>query len=241
MTASSSSQCQTAQTDLGRVGKGARRQRATSPHRTNARAVPTSRQMPEPSRPNSGTDLASRVTRGHGAQERAFAHPKFSFALYSLSLLLSFFFSFRCPFARGVRSAGGAWMHATHPDRHAMTGVRTPHRSASPSRKPALRSLRTTGPPWPRSICANRAMGPICVEASCVPSDRHARLAALHVGFLARARARRCPACPPSSCGRLIGRTGHRYPEERVSRASPARSLAAPGTPQPRSALQGRP
>jgi hypothetical protein len=109
-------------------------------------------------------------------------------------------------------------------------------------------------------------------ETSCGPSDGIARLAALHVGFLARARARRCPAfaeatagkpaklatstettrlkpllkasqggsaCPPGSCA--FRRTGHRYPEERVSRASPARSLTASGTPRPRSALQGRP
>jgi hypothetical protein len=81
----------------------------------------------------------------------------------------------------------------------------------------------------------------ICVEASCIPSDGNARLSALHVGFLARARACRCPACPPRSCGNLICRTGHRYPEERVSRTSPARSLTASGTPRPRSALQGRP
>ena len=78
-------------------------------------------------------------------------------------------------------------------------------------------------------------------ETSCGPSDGIARLAALHVGFLARARACRWPACPPRSCGNLICHTGHRYPEERVSRTSPARSLTASGTPQPRSALQGRP
>ena len=168
MTASSSSQCQTAQTDLGRVGKGARRQRATSPHRTNARAVPTSRQMPEPSRPNSGTDLASRVTRGHGAQERAFAHPKFSFALYSLSLLLSVFFSFRCPFARGVRSAGGAWMPATHPDRHAMTGMQTPLSIRSRA-TPALRSLRTAGKPRRAIDLRNRA-NPIASRRPAFPA-----------------------------------------------------------------------
>jgi hypothetical protein len=45
--------------------------------------------------------------------------------------------------------------------------------------------------------------------------------------FSARARARRCPAFPPGSCGDLVRRTGHRYPEERVSRTSPARPLTA--------------
>src|SRR6185369_16648060 len=29
-----------------------------------------------------------------------------------------------------------------------------------PEQKPALRSLRTTGPPWPRSICTNQASKP---------------------------------------------------------------------------------
>ena len=33
-----------------------------------------------------------------------------------------------------MRSAGGAWMPATHPDRPAMTGGQTPHRFASLSR-----------------------------------------------------------------------------------------------------------
>jgi len=70
---------------------------------------------------------------------RAFAHPTdlafcCSLHLSFLSLHSTSFFAFRCPFARGVRSAGGAWMLATHPDRQAMTGLRTPHRSASPSR-----------------------------------------------------------------------------------------------------------
>jgi len=147
-------------------------------------------------------------------------------------------FFIRCPLARGVRSAGGAWMHATHPDRHAMTGMQTPLSIRSRA-TPALRSLRTAGKPR-RAIDFTIGQARLC-EASCGPSDGIARLAALHVGFLARARACRYPACPPRSYGNLICRTGHRYPEERVSRASPARSLTASGTPQPRSALQGRP
>jgi hypothetical protein len=121
-------------------------------------------------------------------------------------------------------------------DRHADASL-DPHRGkASPCVHCAPRAdpaCDRFAQPGPRS--------PACVEASCVPSDGDARLAALHVGFLARARACRCPACPPRSCGNLICRTGHRYPEERVSRASPARSLTASGTPQPRSALQERP
>jgi hypothetical protein len=36
-------------------------------------------------------------------------------------------------------------------------------------------------------------------------------------------------AVPPGSCGNLICRTGHRYPEEQVSRASPVRPLTASG------------
>ena len=91
-----------------------------------------------------------------------------------------------------------------------------------------------------RAINLRKPDKPGLREASCVPSDGDARLAALHVGFLARARARRCPACPPRSCGNLICRTGHRYPEERVSRASPALSLAASGTPRPRPPFKDR-
>jgi hypothetical protein len=47
-----------------------------------------------------------------------------------LAICLSFFPSgslpFRPPPMRGVRSAGGAWMPATHPDRRAITGAQTP-------------------------------------------------------------------------------------------------------------------
>ncbi len=82
-----------------------------------------------------------------------------------------------------------------------------------------------------RAIDLRKPDKPGLREASCVPSDGDARLSALHVGFLARARARRCPAFPPGSCGDLIRRTGHRYPEEQVSRTSPAQLLPAPGTP----------
>ena len=47
------------------------------------------------------------------------------------------------------------------------------------------------------------------------------RLSALHRGdFAARACARRCPAVPPGSNADLLRRSGHRYPEDQVSRAS---------------------
>src|SRR5436190_940486 len=75
-------------------------------------------------------------------------------------------FFIRCPFARGVRSAGGAWMHATHPDRHAMTGMQTPLSIRSRA-TPALRSLRTAGKPRRAIDFANRRTD--LREASCVP------------------------------------------------------------------------
>jgi hypothetical protein len=156
--------------------------------------------------------------------------------------------SFRCPLeGRAERrwrlDACDAPRSACH-DRHADASLDRP-----PRPKPRLafiahrgrtrRAIDLRNRANPIALSAHRA-SPTCAEASCVPSDGDARLAALHVGFLARARARRCPACPPRSCGNLTCRTGHRYPEERVSRASPARSLTASGTPQPRSALQER-
>jgi hypothetical protein len=58
---------------------------------------------------------------------------------------------------------------------------------------------RVPGEPGLRSISQAGRAG--LSEASCVPSDGDARLSALHVGFLARARACRCPAFPPRSCG----------------------------------------
>ena len=133
------------------------------------------------------------------------------------------------PLARGGRSAGGARMHARHPSRHAMTGMQTPLDLRKPG-KPALRSLPHHGRTR-RLIHLRKPDKPGLREASCVPSDGDARLSALHVGFLARARARRCPAFPPGSCGDLIRRTGHRYPKEQVSLTSPAQLLPAPGTP----------
>ena len=89
---------------------------------------------------------------------------------------------------------------------------------------------------------------------------------ALHVGFMARARARRYPL--PAVAGAMAGigaarlrplakasrgglgspsgtcafyRTGHRYPKEQVSRTSPARSLAESGDATASPAIQGSP
>ena len=148
-----------------------------------------------------------------------------SFLPYSL-LATRYSLLHSLPPTRGVRSAGGARMHARHPSRHAMTGMQTPLSMRKPG-EPALRSLRTTGGPGVRSICASRTSR--LTRGVLRSQRRDARLSALHVGFLARARARRCPAFPPGSCGNLICRTGHRYPEERVSRTSPARPLTASG------------
>src|SRR5215813_6949046 len=108
---------------------------------------------------------------------------------YSLFVTRLFF---PCPFARGVRSAGGAWMPATHPDRHAMTGVQTPHRSASPSKRARLAFVAHHRSPV-AAIDMRRPSQParLAVRRLAYPGYGYARLAALHVGFLARARARR--------------------------------------------------
>ena len=138
------------------------------------------------------------VSRGHGAQHRRvdrnirqaplptlrrISLSRFSFLLSLPSFSYSLFaFSFATPMRRW-RSAGGAQVHARHPSRHAMTGMRAPVRRPA---FPATGRSPLGAPPW---------------------------------RFSTRARARRCPAFPPGSCGDLVRRTGHRYPEERVSRA----------------------
>jgi len=53
--------------------------------------------------------------------------------------------------------------------------------------------------------------------------------------FSARARAPRCPGFPSGSCGDLVRRTGHRYPKERVSRASFGAVASPAGDATPRS------
>jgi hypothetical protein len=138
------------------------------------------------------------ISRGHGAQHRRvdrnirqaplptlrrISLSRFSFLLSLPSFSYSLFaFSFATPMRRW-RSAGGAQVHARHPSRHAMTGMRAPVRRPA---FPATGRSPLGAPPW---------------------------------RFSTRARARRCPAFPPGSCGDLVRRTGHRYPEERVSRA----------------------
>jgi hypothetical protein len=151
------------------------------------RAVPTRKSFPR-----------GGVSRGHGAQHRRvdrnirqaplptlrrISLSRFSFLLSLPSFSYSLFaFSFATPMRRW-RSAGGAQVHARHPSRHAMTGMRAPVRRPA---FPATGRSPLGAPPW---------------------------------RFSTRARARRCPAFPPGSCGDLVRRTGHRYPEERVSRA----------------------
>jgi len=116
-------------------------------------------------------------------EESLFLVSRFSFLLSLPSFSYSLFaFSFATPMRRW-RSAGGAQVHARHPSRHAMTGMRAPVRRPA---FPATGRSPLGAPPW---------------------------------RFSTRARARRCPAFPPGSCGDLVRRTGHRYPEERVSRA----------------------
>src|SRR5262249_30925453 len=64
-----------------------------------------------------------------------------------------------------------------------------------PEQMPALRSLRTTGSPWPRSIYATRASQPgLRRDVLRYPATGTLAFTALHVGFLARARARRYPS-----------------------------------------------
>jgi hypothetical protein len=147
-------------------------------------------------------------------------------------------------------------------------------------------SLDRHRPPRPACVlCAPRASpacdrfphigqaGPICGEASCVPSDgtlafrrstwdfwpgpvlavvRHPpslklrrasppQLAASAGYGTARQSLGGGAAVPPGSCGDLIRRTGHRYPEEQVSRASPARPLTASGDTTASLRLTGSP
>src|SRR6516164_8842159 len=64
-----------------------------------------------------------------------------------------------------------------------------------PEQMPALRSLRTTGSPWPRSIYAIRASQPaLRRDVLCFQRLETLAFTALHVGFVARARARRFPS-----------------------------------------------
>src|SRR5262249_41088439 len=112
-------------------------------------------------------------------------------------------------------------MLATHPDRHAMTGVQTPHRSASPSKRARLAFVAHHRSP----VAAIDMRNPdqparLAVRRLAYPGYGYARLAALHVGFLARARARRCPPPGPKPRDR-------NHPSETSSEASRG-SLGSP-------------
>ena len=72
-----------------------------------------------------------------------------------------------------------------------------------PEQMPALRSLRTTGSPWPRSIYAIRASQPaLRRDVLCFQRLETLAFTALHVGFVARARARRYPAFAEATAGK---------------------------------------
>ena len=153
-------------------------------------------------------------------------------------------------------------MPATHPDRQAMTGLRTPHRFASLSRarlafiahprlprgrvryaahsgQPARCAVRRPALPGDGKRSPLRRStwdfwpGPV-LAVICPPRRRLWRIRTARL----RPRSRAASAVPPGSCAFL--RTGHRYPKEQVSRASPARLLTASATPRSRSALQER-
>jgi hypothetical protein len=135
-------------------------------------------------RAHASTNAASRTGNAWARRASARLCPPYESILYSLSLLAirlsNSFFPIRYslltiryfhspPPTRGGRSAGGARMHARHPSRHAMTGMQTPLSMRKPGAKPALRSLRTTGGPGVRSICANRA-SPACMRRLAFPA-----------------------------------------------------------------------
>ena len=89
-----------------------------------------------------------------------------------LSLITSYLLHFPCPLARGVRSAGGAWMPATHPDRHAMTGVQTPHRTNGPSKCPPCVRCAPQGARGRVRYAQPEPASSDCVETSCVARRR---------------------------------------------------------------------
>ena len=137
------------------------------------------------------------------------------------------------PQPRGGRSAGGARMHARHPSRRVMTDAQTPHRYAQTGRaRLAFFAHHGRAPACDRF--AQPGEHPACVRRLAFPATGRSPfgaprgisgpgpcspLLAAHQ-FLGGGA-----AFPPGSCA--IRRTGHRYPEERVSRTSPARPLTA--------------
>jgi hypothetical protein len=112
------------------------------------RAVPTRKSFPR-----------GGVSRGHGAQHRRvdrnirqaplptlrrISLSRFSFLLSLPSFSYSLFaFSFATPMRRW-RSAGGAQVHARHPSRHAMTGMRAPCQAPCVPSDGTLASRRST-------------------------------------------------------------------------------------------------
>ena len=141
------------------------------------------------------------VARGHGAQHRrgrsqhpisAFAHPRhFSFASrLALSLFLSLLSSY-CAISSATPDEGMA-------ERRQAPGC---------CEHPVARAMTGTRAP--------------CFRRPAFSAKGNARLSALDRGdFAARACARRCPAFPPGSSADLVRRSGHRDPEDQVSRAS---------------------
>jgi hypothetical protein len=140
------------------------RQRASAARSLRACAAPFSPPAPvslsrvSPHRPNpfrSGTDRI----RILGALPFRLAAPCGAFV------------SHFAPPMRGVRSAVGAWMPATHPDRHAMTGVQTPLSNRRGANPPCVHCAPRANPACVRFARAGRPC-PACVEASCVTRRR---------------------------------------------------------------------
>jgi hypothetical protein len=127
--------------------------------------------------------IASGESRTAKPSLPGYSRPRLSSLCLSLYLLLTIRFSFPCslltirysllsfahPPTRGVRSAGGARMHARHPSRHAMTGMQTPHRFAQTGRT-RLAFFAHHGRTR-RAIDLRKPGKPGLHEASCVPSD----------------------------------------------------------------------
>jgi hypothetical protein len=170
-------------------------------------------------------------------------------------------------FTTPMRSSGAPValrMHATHPDRRAMTGAQTPHRSASPSKRPPCVRCAPQEARGRDRYAQSGPASPACVETSCVSSDGNARLYGAPRGISgpgpcsplsappsprlrgirnhpseASLQASRGSLGSPSGIVRLSPH-GHRYPGGAGLASLPARSLAASGTPRSRSALQER-
>ena len=152
--------------------------------------------------------------------------------------------SIRPPPMRSVRSAGGARMPARAPVWRVVTDAQTPLSIGSRANPPCVHGAPRASP-WSRSI--SQTGEPVCVRRLAFPATGRSPfgaprgisgpgpcspLLAAHQVLGGGA------AFPPGSCA--IRRTGHRYPEERVSRASPARPLAASGDTTASPALQER-